>query len=49
MDYLKDNWRWIVLPIVVVLLLACAMVVLTDRDGLDPHRYDLGYATQQKG
>jgi len=42
MDYLKDNWRWIVFPIVAVLIIACAMVVLSDRDGLDSHRYDLG-------
>ena len=43
MDFLKENWRWILFPIVIVLVIGCAMILLAERDGLDAHRYNLGW------
>ncbi|MFT4647550.1 MAG: ABC-type uncharacterized transport system permease subunit [Planctomycetota bacterium] len=39
MNFFKENWRWIVLPILAVLILGVVVIVMSNQDGLGAHRY----------
>ncbi len=37
--FLRDNWVWIIAPIVVVLVLICLIWYFTDDAGVTPFQY----------
>ena len=42
MNFLRDNWLWIVGPIVLLALLVALFVAMTSGSGLENNTYDLG-------
>jgi ABC-type dipeptide/oligopeptide/nickel transport system permease subunit len=41
MNFLKENWIWILAPVVVVLIFIVALLMFTDRGSTDDFVYTL--------
>ncbi len=41
MNFLKENWAWIVVPILLFVAAVVALIVLGDSDPLGNHEYNL--------
>ena len=41
MDFLKENWAWILVPILLFLTAVVVLIVLGDSDPLGAHEYSL--------
>ena len=41
MDFLKENWLWIVAPVVTVLIVLALLLILGDSGASDDFQYNL--------